>query len=470
MAAKILKGHKDLPSFKVFYDRTRDAYYVIPKNKKYVIEINTEDGNRFFQQKYLDRHDRLMSDQQLKQHNQLLVHKIIIQGATDNAYLRVVRKEREMEIFYDLGNESFVKITSYSVQITNDVPVYFISSNSMLNSIKPDLENSDCNVLKKYLPGNEGYFILTMVFIFNCMLTNTHYLALVLLGPAGSGKSFLQKILKTIIDPSVVMLRNQINKTEDLVLAASHCHLLDFNNVSKLSTPIQDTLCTILTGGCSTSRTKYTNRQETVIHTHNPVILNGIGNIVTRDDLYERCLIIQLDKISGSKKHVIPESLLLEKFENDLPVILGGIFNALSKILYEEESFLAPKKLTRMADFHCLGLIVEKALDWPEGAFESAYKKNISIAQNDVLVDSKVAQALIKMKDLKKIHFVGTYSELIVVLQQYGVSKSLTPKELSAELDRLSGSLLNLHKIKLTKLNRSHAGSRVRIAVLKSGN
>ena len=408
-----------------------------------------------------------MSDTKLNQHNEQLRYQIKKKGAKGLAHNRVV--EKQDAIYFDQGDGEIVTVNSESARITSKAPARFIQNQGKAN-IKPDFENGNLEVLKKYLPDNEYSIYLILVFLFKCMMTKTHYLALILVGPAGSGKSFLQKVLKTIIDPSPVMLRNQINKVEDLVLAALHCHLLDFNNVSTLSSSMQDALCTMLTGGCATSRTKYTNKEESVIHTHNPFIMNGIGNFINRDDLYERCLIIVLDKIYGSKKQVIPESELWSCFNRDLPIIMGGVFNALSDILRESKSFKSPTNLTRMADFHRLGLIVEKALGWPKGSFESAYFENISIAQDDVLTDSEVAQILIKMKHRGKCQFTGTFSDLKAILQRHGLPKNFSPKALSAELDRLSGSLLNLHQIKITKLSRSSAGSRVRITAVKSSD
>ena len=85
------------------------------------------------------------------------------------------------------------------------------------------------------------------------------------MGPAGSAKSFIQKVIKTIIDPSQIMLRNQFAKTEDLVLAAYHCHIIDINNVSNLSNPMQDALCTILTGGVATARKKFSNKDQSLL-------------------------------------------------------------------------------------------------------------------------------------------------------------------------------------------------------------
>lgn len=286
---------------------------------------------------------------------------------------------------------------------------------------------------------------------------------LILTGPAGSAKSFITKVLKAIIDPSPITLRNQPKKAEFLIIAAAHCHLIDINNCSKLSDEIQDNICTILTGGVSTTREHYTNKGQSAIDTHNPIIINGIGSIITRDDALERSLSIHLNKVSESDIAPISEKQLEEDFNADLPKIMGGIFKALQAILLEYQTFETDEKLTRMADFHTLGLVTEKALRWKDGSFSKAYNANIATTQNDTLESNKVAQALIKQQKRNPAKFTGTYKDLRDRLMMVGDFGQMEPRELSGILDRIGGALLNLHGIKVTRLTRSGQGSRVTI-------
>jgi hypothetical protein len=51
---------------------------------------------------------------------------------------------------------------------------------------------------------------------------------------------------------------------------------------------LSDALCTIATGGGQAGRQFYTNGEEHIIEAHNPVVLNGIGAVITRADLLDR--------------------------------------------------------------------------------------------------------------------------------------------------------------------------------------
>lgn len=156
------------------------------------------------------------------------------------------------------------------------------------------------------------------------------------------------------------------------------------------------------------------------------------------------------------------EKQLTEEFTNDLPRIMGGIFNALSDILLKYQNFEAPEKLNRMADFHILGCVTEKALNWKPASFTEAYNANIATSHSDILEDSALAQALIKMKRHNS-EFDGSCAELIDKLSRYGSFGNISPRKLRSDIDRISEPLLNLHRIKVNHLNRKNNSSHLKI-------
>lgn len=454
-----------LYKFVRFYDSKKSMSFIVDKTPtgslNFFRALGDSSTAEYISDLIFDEFGKYPSEASLKRIINMLSHQTRKNGKQKNVHHRVANTAKS--IYVDMGNRSITRITPKSVLSVGKAPIKFAVHTSLGVMPIPDMENGDFSLLKKYIPVKSGEFKLILVFIFNCFFTDTHYVMLVLTGPAGSAKSFITKVLKAIIDPSDITLRNPFKNTEDLVLAALHCHLIDVNNCSKFSDAIQDALCTTLTGGVSTTRTKYTNKGETAIHTHNPLIANGIGSFVTRDDLVERALLIYLNKLSETNIAPIGEKQLTSEFNADLPRIMGGIFNALKAILLVRQTFETDEKLMRMCDFHILGLVAEKALNWKSGSFTRAYKANIASAQNDSLESNEVAQALIKQQCLNDTAFEGTYKQLRDKLLIVGNIKPIEPRELRAILDRLSGSLRNLHGIKVTRLTRSGQGSRVKI-------
>ena len=77
---------------------------------------------------------------------------------------------------------------------------------------------------------------------------------------------------------------------------------MTFDNVSGLPSWISDTLCRLATGGGFAVRQLYTDQDEVIFDATRPVILNGIEDIVTRPDLADRALFLQLQPIPEASR------------------------------------------------------------------------------------------------------------------------------------------------------------------------
>lgn len=454
-----------LSTFKTIYDNKKEICFISDNTNNgsmnYFRGFGDADTDEYIGELIYKEFGLFPSDALLKRVIKVIAYETKKNGMQQNVHYRVANTDSS--IYVNMGDGSIIRITAKRVSIVEKSPVKFVLHNTLGSMTRPDFENGDIKLLRKYILGSDADFKLILVFIFNCFFTGTHYLLLYLMGPAGSAKSFITKVVKAVTDPSPVTLRNQFKNGEALVIAAEHCHLIDINNCSKLTDAIQDILCTMLTGGVATARSLYSNKGQSAIHTHNPVVMNGIESIITRDDLLERSLIIHLDKVCESDVAIVEEDQLVKEFNADLPRIMGGIFNALKDIMLVTQTFETDEKLSRMASFHRLGLVTEQALNWKARSFARAYKANLSCAQYETLESNKVAQALIKQKGLNDATFEGTYKELRDKLMVVGEIGQMEPRELRGILDRLSGSLSNLHGIKVKRLTRSGQGSRVSI-------
>ena len=134
------------------------------------------------------------------------------------------------------------------------------------------------------------------------------YPALAFTGEQGVAKSTASKILRMLIDPNSAPLRALPRSDRELFISASNSHLLVFDNVSGLQPWLWDTLCRLSSGGGFAVRSLFTNTDEVLFNASRPIILNGIGDIITRPDLAARALFIGLEPISDAAR----------KAENDL--------------------------------------------------------------------------------------------------------------------------------------------------------
>ena len=266
-------------------------------------------------------------------------------------------------------------------------------------------------------------------------------------------------MIKEIVDPSIIVNQNQPHDVRDLIVSAANSYLLNFNNVTDLDTKIQNAFCTISTGGVAANRALNTNSDQHILNTKNPVIINGIVNPATREDMLQRSIIINLPPIYDEQRK--DEIEIKADFELDLSKIRGGLYNIVKGVLAINESFVCPSTLNRMADFTLLGNKVEEVLQWEKGSFKAAYDLNLSISEHNLLERSEVSQSLIEY--CQHGDFKGTLAELLVEMNYFSVHQ-MTPRKLGAEIDKIANALFALHGIKVERLPRSGGKNLVSIS------
>jgi hypothetical protein len=235
------------------------------------------------------------------------------------------------------------------------------------------------------------------------------YTILVLQGEQGSAKSTAARVLRDLIDPALTPLRTLSRNEHDLMIAALNSWVLAFDNLSGLSPLFSDAFCRIATGVGFTTRQLYTDSDELNINVQRPIILNGIDDIATRQDLIGRAIIITLPTIPEDKYK--SEDKFWADFERDRPRILASLFDAVVgalKNLPTTDLEHGP----RMADFAKWVTAAEPALHWEAGSFMKAYKGNRQAAIETGLEGSPVAQVI---RDLltRQARIEGTASDLL---------------------------------------------------------
>ncbi|HKF95677.1 MAG TPA: hypothetical protein VKB96_14000 [Gammaproteobacteria bacterium] len=128
------------------------------------------------------------------------------------------------------------------------------------------------------------------------------YPVLILQGEQGTAKSTAAKVLRLLIDPSAAPLRTAPRDERDLMIAARNGWIIALDNLSGLSSWLSDALCRIATGGGVSTRELYSDTDEVLIDVQRPIILNGIDDIATRQDLIDRSIIINLEPIPENKR------------------------------------------------------------------------------------------------------------------------------------------------------------------------
>jgi hypothetical protein len=350
--------------------------------------------------------------------------------------------------YLDLGDDQWqtVEIGPHGWQVIDSAPVRFRRAAGMLPLPMPtrngDLERLER--LRRFINvRDDRQFVLAVAWLLAALRPVGPYPVLALAGEQGSAKSTLSKLLRWLIDPNSAPLRSLPREDRDLFIAANNGHVLVFDNVSGLPAWISDTISRLATGGGFSTRTLYSDQEETLFDAQRPIILNGIEDIVERPDLADRSLFLTLEPIPKNKRRQDRE--LMEEFELARPAIMGALFDAtVAGIQNLPDTYL--HELPRITDFATWVSACEAAL-WKKGTFISAYTGNIAEATHTLIEGDIVATAIVDFMENRE-SWVGPAKELLehltrLVGDQMAKHRNWpkTPKGMAGQLRRLAPSL-----------------------------
>jgi hypothetical protein len=314
-----------------------------------------------------------------------------------DVYVRVGQLDRK--IFVDLGDTEWraIEIGTHSWNIIKNPPVRFRRAPGMLPLPEPEAGGS-IDALRPFVNvTNEADFVLVVAWVLGALHYPGPYPLLVLSGEHGTAKSTCASILQHLVDPSSATRQALPREERDVFIAAKNRHVLAFDNLSTLRGWVSDCLCRLSTGGSQASRRYYTNDGEVLFAAQRPVIINGIEDLVRRQDLADRAIFITLQPIE--KAHRLPEQKLWSKFKGEQPRILGALLDALAHGLRTLPE-IDERELPRMADFALRLMACEGAL-WPRGTFLNAYARNREEAMEAAIQADQVASAVVALMTVR---------------------------------------------------------------------
>jgi 5S rRNA maturation endonuclease (ribonuclease M5) len=352
------------------------------------------------------------------------------------------------DFYLDLCDEQrrVVKIScdGWRIISAEDAPVRFRRPRGMLALPLP-VAGGDVTALRLFVNvANDEDFILLLAWLVASLRGDaTKFPVLSLTGEQGSAKSTVSSMLRSLIDPNVVPLRNSVRNQWDATIAATNSWCVALNNLSELPQWLSDTLCCIADGIGFAARTHHTMNEETLFQATRPIIINGITDIATRADLLDRAVCLHLPSIPKEKR--LDDAALLTEFEQARPLILGGLLTGVCAAM-RNLPHVRLRKLPRMADFAKWATASEGGLGLDAGAFMTAYSRNRNAASDAALEASPVAAALISYVRQQGEITMSLQTLLTTLAAQFGDGKAPSdfPKstqKLSAELRRCAPHL-----------------------------
>jgi energy-coupling factor transporter ATP-binding protein EcfA2 len=323
------------------------------------------------------------------------------QGPKFTLYNRVAPAEDGFWI--DMTDERWraIRVTAQGWEIVENPPILFKRYSHQLPLAEPKAGGDPWKLLDfiNIDPNDDATRLTLLCTAISSFIPTIPHPITCVYGHQGSGKSWLHRLLRRVIDPSTVELLTMPGDERERVQQLDHHWCCYYDNVTRLPASISDTLCRAATGGGFTKRELYTDNEDVVYSFKRCVGLNGINIAAQRGDLLDRTLLIGLLDIPRDKRKT--EQQLLGDFEAAKAEILGGFLDTLVKALQLYPS-VNPKGLFRMADFTRWGCAIAVALGKTAEEFIDAYEKKVNSQIEEAAHSSPVATVLLDLMELRK--------------------------------------------------------------------
>jgi len=260
-------------------------------------------------------------------------------------------------VWLDLGGTTgrAVQITGHGWRVQDSAPMLF--HRTALTAALPEPENGgtlgELWAMLNVAPEDHP---LVLAWLLAALLTpDLPCPVLALTGEQGTGKTTATKRAAALVDPTHPQVRRSPKDGEAWVSAATGSRVVALDNVSAIPEWFSDALCRAVTGDGDVRRRLYSDGDYHVIAFRRAVVVNGIDLGAVRDDLAERLLTVQLDRIT--EDHRGRESDLEQRWQQAHPRLLGAVLDLAVQVLDAREA-TCPARLPRMADFaHTLATV-----------------------------------------------------------------------------------------------------------------
>ncbi len=411
LIVKYAQEHAEL-----FHDSNRDVY----AKDKSSGEVRRIDGRQFrdwLVANFYEMHDVAPRDQSIREALSTLSGLGRFRGEFRDVSIRVASTDDRY--FLDLaepGNNSAICIAPGRWEVVSDAPVEFVRYESMQPLPRP-VGRGNFDALWRIANIPEESRLLVLTWLCECLRPETPFPVLELIGEQGSAKSTTQAALRRLIDPNACDLRGAPKGPEDIFVGAGVSWIVSYENISHLSSQMQDALCILATGGGFAKRKLYTDADESVINVKRPTVLNGISASITAQDLIDRTISVETPVITDR----IETISLWREFDAQRDYLLGALLDLMSGALMVLPTIELPRAdRPRLAEFARLGMAVATAQGLDSNEFMAQFNSSRAESIARTIDASPVATAIIDWFESRQYQTIEmSVKSLFGTVEQY---------------------------------------------------
>lgn len=396
----------------LFHDQYKEPFIAPDGNGSRIIKLSTREFKHWLSSYCYKKFGSAPSTVTTGNVVQALCGSAVYQNEMIQLAVRFVLKDGVY--WYDLGDKA-VRVDKNGWSIESQPPILFKRYAHQMPQVMP-IRGGKISKLEDFINiDNKTELMLFTVFTVSAYLPDFPHPLLVLSGPQGAGKSTPMRLLKELIDPSVIKGVPAPKDEAAFAQFANHHAFMFFDNLSGMKPWFSDALARASTGDGFNKRALFTDDDDVVYTIQRPIALNGISQVITKADLLDRSILLGLKRIDPNSR--LSEDEFWKTFNQYRPRLLSAMFDVISgalKIIDNVELDWHP----RMADFARWGYAISEVIGIGGDNFVEAYKSNIEKQDEEAIEANPVAQALISfMEDPEE--WEGTASELLRELNRH---------------------------------------------------
>lgn len=439
-----------------FYDQFGDAYAMITLHLHYeVYRIREHKFKEILTTWILDK-DLLPSNERISQLQLICEAKAREASKFYTLYNRVAWQGEAILIDLCDDEHQVAKITKDKWIITTLTEPLFKRYNHMRPLQIQEGTYSDYKSFLDLMNFNDQDKRLIAVYIASCWIPGIPHTILIPTGAQGSAKSTAMKLIKSIIDNSIVPVLTLPNTKAELVQQLQHNYFANYDNCSEIQKWQSDNICRASTGEGLTKRELYTDDEDRIYSYMRCTAMNGINLPATEPDLLDRAILCTLERIEP--KNRLEEIEVYNKYEQLAPKVRGYLLSTISQALKNIDNVRneLKGKLPRMADFTVWGEAIARAMNYEPMEFMKLYDENRSKQNKEAIASSIVGTLLLdylaESEDWQNKNFLRItpnllYSELKAKAGIYDLKAirfPAAPNKLTQRLNTIKANLAEL--------------------------
>jgi len=457
-----------------FHTAEHEAYASVPVADHWETwPVKNKAFRRWLARRFHEETGTVAGNQAVQDAITVLEGRALYDGPESAVFLRVAQQDGAL--YLDLANDRWelVKITADRWEVTTNRHVRFRRPQRGMLALPTPVLGGSVDLLRPFINiDDEASWRLIVAWLLAAFRPTGPYPVLPLHGEHGAAKSTTARVLRACIDPNSAPLRSEPRSARDLMIAANNGWVIALDNLSRIEPWLSDALCRLATGGGFSTRELYSDADEVLFEAQRPVILTGIQELASREDLLDRSLVTYLPSIP--EDHRQTEQGFWRAFQAHHPAILGALLDAVVSAL-RNLTTVEMCRLPRLADFAMWATAAEARLGWSAGSFMDAYRDNQEVANDLALDASPVTGSLRTLVEVSQGQFSDTARTLLDQLKKYAPDAVLkehawpkSPRALSGVLRRLAANLRRIGiAIEFGKSNGSN--SRRLISIRRTG-